>query len=90
MKGNRNLKAKHAKYVRQRGDAIHAEYTKAHYIAGLKPMTRDGSTVQYVTKGPRMMRDAPLAMGPLVKARETISGGWSNRPHKGARVLSAV
>ena len=90
MKGNRNLKAKHAKYVRQRGEAIHAEYTKAHYIAGLKSMTRDDRMVQYVTKGPRMLRDAALAMGPIVKARETINGGWSNRPHKGGRVLSAV
>ena len=90
MKGNRNLKAKHEKHLRQRGEAIHAEYTKAHYIAGLKPMTRDARTVQYVTKGPRVLRDAALAMGPIVKARETINGGWSNRPHKGGRVLSAV
>jgi len=90
MRGNRNLKAKHAKYVRQRGEAIHLEYTKAHYIAGLKPVTRDASTVQYVTKGPRLMRDAPVAMGPLVKTWERPTGEWRNRPHRGARVLPTV
>jgi len=90
MRGNRSLKAKHAKYVRQRGEAIHLEYTKAHYIAGLAPVTRDASTVQYVTKGPRLMRDAPVAMGPLVKTWERPTGEWRNRPHRGARVLPTV
>ena len=90
MRGNRNLKAKHEKHLRQRGEAIHAEYTKAHYIAGLKPVTRDARTVQYVTKGPRMVRDAPVTMGPIVKTWERPTGEWRNRPHKGARVLSTV
>ena len=50
----------------------------------------DDKMVQYVTKGPRMMRDAPVAMGPLVKTWERPTGEWRNRPHRGARVLSTV
>ena len=69
MRGNRNLKAKPAKYIRERGD---------------------DKMVQYATKGPRMMRDTPLAMGPIVKAWNRPTGEWVNRPHRGARVLPTV
>jgi hypothetical protein len=50
----------------------------------------DDKMVQYMTKGPRMMRDTPLAMGPLVKTWERPTSEWRNRPHRGARVLPTV